>query len=216
MALVKCINCGKEISDKVEKCIHCNTKILKEKNISTNNSYGLDLLNRYLINTILTLIFIFMMYYMATFNYRIDYTFMEFINSKIFHGDWYTIIQIFIWGYLIICLWFTGLNKVTNILAKIFYVFMILGEILFGLVVLEGTTYEVLTAYWVMVTYSVIWIIYLFITNGKFKKSEFKKKKKESNTLDELNKAKELFDNKVISEEEFNKIKANILKDYMD
>lgn len=30
MALIKCSNCGKEISDKALKCIHCNNPITKE------------------------------------------------------------------------------------------------------------------------------------------------------------------------------------------
>ena len=31
MALIKCIECGKEISDKANACIHCGCPIEKEK-----------------------------------------------------------------------------------------------------------------------------------------------------------------------------------------
>ena len=216
MALIKCINCGKEISDKSDKCIHCNTKIIKEVKSTkdNNNSFWFNLLNNYLINTILTTIFILMLYYMATIEYRYSYTFMEFIEYRLFPGDGFTFIQIFIWVILLICLLFTGLNKVTNILAKIAYVGMIIGEILFVILLENATSYSALENYYILIGYSIIWVIYLFITNGKFKKTTFKKKN--NNTLDELNKAKELLDKKIITEEEFNKIKNKVLKDYID
>lgn len=216
MALIKCTNCGKEISDKVENCIHCNTKILKENQnseITNNNSLVFRLLNNYLINTILTLIFLSLLYFLNTFEYRITYTFMEFIESKIFHGDAFLAIQIFIWGFLILCLWFLNLNKVTNILAKIGYVCIALAEILFVLLIEGATLYTVLGSYYIIVVYTVIWVIYLFVTNGKFKKTSFKNKK---SNLDELTKAKELLDKNIITEEEFNKIKNKVLKNYID
>ena len=36
MALIKCPECGKEISDKSEKCIHCGFPLVKEKNTICN------------------------------------------------------------------------------------------------------------------------------------------------------------------------------------
>lgn len=36
MALIKCPECGKEISDKSEKCIHCGYPLVKEKNTICN------------------------------------------------------------------------------------------------------------------------------------------------------------------------------------
>jgi len=222
MALIKCKNCGKDISDKAETCIHCNTKIIKnnietEKELVINdkyNSFWFRLLNNYLINTILTLIFVFLLYYLTSFEHKITYTFMEFINDKIFHGDAFLVVQIFIWGFLLLCLWFLGLNKVTNVLAKIGYVGIILAEILFVLLVESSTYYVILENFYVIIGYTIIWTTYLFITNGKFKK--IKKKEKQNSNLEELNKAKELLDKNIITEEEFNKIKEKILKKYID
>jgi len=222
MALIKCKNCGKDISDKAETCIHCNTKIIKnnietEKELVINdkyNSFWFRLLNNYLINTILTLIFVFLLYYLTSFEHKITYTFMEFINDKIFHGDAFLVVQIFIWGFLLLCLWFLGLNKVTNVLAKIGYVGIILAEILFVLLVESSTYYVILENFYVIIGYTIIWTTYLFITNSKFKK--IKKKEKQNSNLEELNKAKELLDKNIITEEEFNKIKEKILKKYID
>ena len=32
MALIKCVECGKEISDKATNCIHCGKKVITKKN----------------------------------------------------------------------------------------------------------------------------------------------------------------------------------------
>lgn len=29
MAIIKCLNCGQDISDRAEKCVHCGQKITK-------------------------------------------------------------------------------------------------------------------------------------------------------------------------------------------
>ena len=39
MALIKCPECGKEISDKSEKCIHCGFPLVKEKNTICRINY---------------------------------------------------------------------------------------------------------------------------------------------------------------------------------
>ena len=38
MALIKCIECGKEISDKSPKCIHCGASILKDNTTQNNKN----------------------------------------------------------------------------------------------------------------------------------------------------------------------------------
>lgn len=37
MALIKCKNCGKQISDKAKQCIHCGTSILKDATMDNKN-----------------------------------------------------------------------------------------------------------------------------------------------------------------------------------
>lgn len=39
MALINCIECGKEISDKAERCVHCGFKIKKEYEIEPDKDF---------------------------------------------------------------------------------------------------------------------------------------------------------------------------------
>ena len=42
MALIKCQECGKEISDTSKRCIHCGAKIKKEKNEEVKKNVKVD------------------------------------------------------------------------------------------------------------------------------------------------------------------------------
>ena len=42
MALIKCSECGKEISDKAERCVHCGFKITKESDIEPDKDFIKD------------------------------------------------------------------------------------------------------------------------------------------------------------------------------
>ena len=53
MALIKCSKCGKEVSDKSQKCIHCGTKIKKEIEVKTQNKGLL----KYVPNLVFSIIF---------------------------------------------------------------------------------------------------------------------------------------------------------------
>ena len=39
MALIKCPECGKEISDKAKKCIHCGSITYEKKIVNKNNGF---------------------------------------------------------------------------------------------------------------------------------------------------------------------------------
>jgi len=39
MALIKCNKCGKEISDKAKKCIHCGSTTYEKKIVNKNNNF---------------------------------------------------------------------------------------------------------------------------------------------------------------------------------
>ena len=38
MALIKCKNCNKQISDKAKQCIHCGTSVLKDDTMQNNEN----------------------------------------------------------------------------------------------------------------------------------------------------------------------------------
>ena len=60
MALIKCPKCEKEISDKAQKCIHCNYKLKNKYNSKNGLLLGL------ILGIILTIIFFIILYIFLT------------------------------------------------------------------------------------------------------------------------------------------------------
>lgn len=60
MALIKCPKCEKEISDKAQKCIHCNYKLKNKYNSKNGLLLGL------ILGIILTIIFVVILYIFLT------------------------------------------------------------------------------------------------------------------------------------------------------
>lgn len=206
MALIKCSNCGKDISDKSQKCIHCGTKIKKKTEEKTQN---IGLL-KYVPNLVFSIIFILLIYFLGSVQTRYSghYSIMEFIEWMVVYregySDVYNFLQIFIFGYLMLCLWFSQLNQVTRILARIGYIFILVVELLFGLLLIVGS-YGITFWYVIIAIYTLVWIIL------NFKNKKIIIKKRDDNEIQKLKELKELLDMNAITEEEYNKMKKNLI-----
>lgn len=59
MALVKCKECGKDISDQTEKCIHCGAKNENQKVVKNNTKAAVTYIVFVMIVVFLTIIYVF-------------------------------------------------------------------------------------------------------------------------------------------------------------
>ena len=76
MALIKCQECGKEISDTSKRCIHCGAKIKKEKNEEVKkNKKKIKLSVLYCIKVPRN-----------TFIHKITFAFRAFPRLRVYHG----------------------------------------------------------------------------------------------------------------------------------
>lgn len=225
MALIKCSKCGKEISDKSKRCIHCGARVKKQKEpvpnadaVTTSDS----LLIKYLPYIFFTIGFLILVYAFGSITTRFSGVFtmvelIEWITTEWLKLGYSDVIVIFMWIYLIVMLLLSVPGKPINALAKIGYVFMLCGEIILYLVLLSAN-FKINIIGILIPVYTLIWIIFLFSSTKKPKSDIIyvPDEKKEDTSLDELLKLKELLDREAITQKEYNEMKKAILESELE
>lgn len=216
MALINCSHCGKEISDKTSKCIHCGQPLKKDvpKKSTSNNPLWV----RIIINVLLTFGFCLILYNLGviTTRYSGNYAFMhflEFIEFRYLGLDFeFSILNIITLIYILGLFLSTIFNHNQKIVTVLF-IGLLIGEVIFGSMVLLVTVYSPNINYFLIILYTIGWMFYV-LKNNKFTWAN-KIKFSSNSRLDEIKKLKELLDMQAITEEEFNKMKENILNKEM-
>ena len=238
MALIKCSNCNRDISDKAEKCIHCGTPIHKEepkvekiaytpsaepkvgKAPSKEARLKIKPAVRIIINILANIGLFVLVFFAGTIitNYSGNYSVIGIIDY-IFNNkpDFCIFIKTFLFIYILI---FTVLcsfkSRITNILSLIGYIFFLLFEAVFCLYITRSR-WDVNIIYYILLIYTAAWLAYLIWTIPKKKKRvvevvEEPVIKEKPDMYKELVKLKELLDMKAITEEEYNDMKKELLE----
>lgn len=224
MGLIKCPECGKEISDDLKECIHCGYPL---KNSIFLNLFDFITDNRQMIiNIVSTIVLVILITFVGSIKtiYSGYYSIYELIrwvlntdfdllNSKV---DLYYIILLILFYLPII---FAHKNKVANVFAKINLIFVFVIEVLFFLF-LQLSPYEPNFIYILLMIYHFALIILFFIFNSMKNTTKQIVINKvdipnlEMNTqskLDKLVEIKKLYDEQLISKEEFDLLKKEVI-----
>ena len=231
MALIKCINCNSEISDQAEKCIHCGTPVSKsikkeieeEKSvpipkkeiIDQEKNVYIEFNKKFIIDSVLCLILMIFVFLVGTIVTKHSgiYSIARLI-------DWFEItylsfdiplLTITLFIYLLLCsLFMISKKKVLNILSKIGFILFTIFELIFLL--LASHRWAIDNMYYVLIIYTIALIIYSFVFKNKKIEVDNNSESNKSDNLDKLIKLKTLLDNEVITKDEFEDMKKNILE----
>lgn len=224
MALIKCPECGRNISDDIKKCIHCGYP-LKTNILSHFSNFIIENV-KYFINIILSVILFVLLANVGCVNtlhsglYSI-YEMLKWLldtNLAISNTTCNCLIVIFLIITFISLLLMKNHNFF-NVITKINLILVFIFELLFYNHI-NGSVYSFNSIYIFIIIYSFLTLITIFVLNP-IKANNKKRKHNISDETyikidpeaksDKLIKLKELLDNNLITDEEFEILKKEIM-----